>query len=242
MSGVGSRLVPMLGALADLFFPTTCAGCRAASPELFCARCADLVEGLPIWRCPGCSGNLPPPIARDERPERCRACSARPPAFHAVAAPFVYGGPVAQAIHRLKYRGERSLARRLAAPMVEAGRGLLGDADAVVHVPLHPARRRERGFDQALLLASAVARSANLPLLRRALVRARPSGHQVGRGREERGAAVADAFRAAGDVRGLSLVLVDDVVTTGATADAAARALERAGARKVGVLAVARAL
>jgi ComF family protein len=232
----------MLGALADLFFPPACAGCRAAAPELFCSSCTELVEVLPSWRCPVCSGNLAPPIARGEEPGRCPACAARPPAFHAVASPFVYGGPVTQAIHRLKYRGERSLARRLAAPMAEAGRDLLEGADAVVHVPLHPARRRERGFDQALLLASAVARSANLPHLRRALVRTRPSGHQVGRGREERGAAVAEAFLASEDVRGLSLVLVDDVVTTGATADAAALALARAGARKVGVLAVARAL
>jgi len=242
MSEAGGRLVGVLGALADLLFPSGCAACGAPTRDLFCADCAALVETLPASRCARCAGNLPPPIGRDEKPGICDGCAKAPPAFDLVRTPFVYGGPVAQAIHRLKYRGARSLAARLGGAMAEAGAAVLRRADAVVHVPLHAARRRQRGFDQAELLARAVAREAGLPHLGRALLRTRPGGHQVGRGREERAVAVAGAFRARADLSGLSLVLVDDVVTTGATAGAAARALREAGAARVAVLAVARAV
>lgn len=233
----------MLRALAELLFPLGCAGCRGpVASELFCDDCLPLVETLPAWRCRLCSGNLPPPIRRGDTAGLCAGCTEGRPGFDGVWAPFVYGGPVAQAIHRLKYRGERGLAARLAAPLVEAGREALAVVDAIVHLPAHPVRRRERGFDQAEILAAALAAAGAGSHDRRALRRLRSDGHQVGRGREDRGAAMKGAFRAMAEASGRSFVLVDDVVTTGATADAAARALKEAGARQVFVLALARAL
>ncbi len=233
----------MWRAIADLLFPPSCAGCRALRPDdLFCADCREEVEHLPAWRCRLCSGSLPPPVRRGEvRPGLCAHCTERRPAFDGVWAAFAYGGPVARTVHRLKYRGERGLADRLAAPMRNAGAEALAVADAIVHVPLHPVRRRRRGYDQALLLARALARREGVP--HRALLRrVRAGDPQVGRGREDRSAAMVDAFEASPDARGRHVVLVDDVVTTGATADAAARALVRAGAAHVFVLALARAL
>jgi ComF family protein len=111
-----------------------------------------------------------------------------------------------------------------------------------VSVPLARRRRIERGYDQAALLADALARAAGRPRARRALARVRETPPQVGRSRAERARNVAGAFAAsARDVAGRDVVLVDDVVTTGATADAAAQALRRAGARSVVVVALARA-
>lgn len=233
----------MMRALAELLFPLGCGGCRGpAAAEIFCDDCLPLVETLPDWRCRLCGGNLPSPLRRGEPAGLCSRCTEARPAFDGVWAPFVYGGPVAAAIHRLKYRGERGLSARLAAPMLEAGREALVVADAIAHLPADRARRRARGFDQALLLAAALDKAGAGEHSRAALHRVRAGGHQVGRGRDDRSAGVRGAFRAGREVRGRSFVLVDDVVTTGASADAAARALKEAGARQVFVLAVARAL
>lgn len=234
----------MWRAIADLLFPWGCAGCGAVREGApFCGRCEPLVEALPAWRCRLCGGSLPPPLRREKpTPGLCTHCEAKRPAFDGLWAPYVYGGPVAQAIHRLKYRGERGLAPRLAASMREAGQEALGVVDALVHLPVHPRRLRERGYDQAGLLAAALAKAGGPTHDRKALRRLRAAGPQVGRGREDRGAAMLDAFRAGRRLQGRSFVLVDDVVTTGATANAAARALKEAGARQVFVLAVARAL
>lgn len=119
----------------------------------------------------------------------------------------------------------------------------LPDGALLVSIPLGRARRIERGYDQAALLADGVARASGgrVRRLRGALRRVRETPPQVGRSRIERAGNVADAFEASGAVAGRDLVLVDDVVTTGATADAAARALRRAGARSVRVLALGRA-
>jgi ComF family protein len=158
-----------------------------------------------------------------------------------VVAPFVYGGPVAVAIHRLKYRGAREVAGRLACHLLDAGESLLEEADVVAPIPLHPNRRRGRGFDQALLLAREVHRRAGTPLARSLLRRKTEGLHQVGKGKEERSQNIQGAF-AARSARGLSVVLVDDVVTTGATAAAATAALLAEGAHEVRILTLARAL
>lgn len=233
----------MMRAIAELLFPIGCAACRRpVGEELFCSGCLALVEALPDWHCRLCCGNLPPPIRRGEAAGLCSGCQAERPAFDGVWAPFVYGGAVAKAIHRLKYRGERGLAARLAGPMIESGREALAVVDLIAHVPLHPSRRQVRGFDQALLLAKALAKGVGGAQAKNALRRLNPAGRQVGRGREERSAAMVGAFRAGSGVRGASFLLVDDVVTSGATANAAARALKQAGARQVFVLAAARAI
>src|SRR5690606_28163037 len=187
----------MWRAIADLLFPWGCAGCGAVGPgALFCASCRELVEPLPAWRCRLCSGSLPPPLRRGEKtPGLCAHCTESRPAFDGVWAALAYGGPVAQATHRPKYRGERGLAGRLAEPMRGAGGEALSVVDAIVHLPVHPSRLRERGYDQAFLLARALAKATANPRERSLLRRLRAGGAQVGRGREDRSAAMIDAFQ-----------------------------------------------
>lgn len=222
-----------VGALLDLVYPPRCAACGEAPEEgAFCAACGEAVDPVP----PGCGRcGQPGPDAL------CGACRASPPAFDAVRAGGLLGGPLADAIHALKYRNRPALARPLGAWL--AGRVAVAPAALVVSIPLARGRRIERGYDQAALLADHLARaSGGAGRARAALRRVRETPPQVGRTREERARNVEGAFEARGGaVAGRDVVLVDDVVTTGATADAAAAALRRAGARSIVVVALARA-
>lgn len=200
--------------------------------EPFCAICGEALLPVP----PGC--------ARCGQPgpdDPCGACRASPPPFDAVRAGGLFGGPLADAIHAFKYGGRPALSRPLGAWLA---RQVPVPAGAiVVSVPLGRARRVARGYDQAALLADALARASGRGVrrLRGALRRIRETPPQVGQSRAERARNVAGAFQARPAVSGRDLFLVDDVVTTGATAAAAAGALRAAGARSVVVIALARA-
>ncbi len=154
-----------------------------------------------------------------------------------------FTGPVRDALHALKYRGERRLARplgeALAARWARAGKG----GDILVPVPVHPSRRRERGFDQAEDLARACARVSGMPMMT-ALARVHRTTAQHALGRASRAANMGGAFavgpRHVGHVRDRWVVLVDDVTTTGATLAECAAALQVAGVRAVSALTVAR--
>ncbi|MCC7417474.1 MAG: ComF family protein [Acidobacteria bacterium] len=149
-----------------------------------------------------------------------------------------YEGALRAVVHALKYGGRRSLARPLAALMRRRGAAVLEGADAVVPVPLHRARQRARGFNQAAELARLMG-----PPVRPALRRPRATAVQSGLPAAQRHRNVAGAFhatRAAEALRGRCVVLVDDVSTTGATLDACARALKLAGVSEVRALTAAR--
>jgi len=156
-----------------------------------------------------------------------------------------YQGELRAIVHAFKYDRRRSLARPLGRLLRDAGGPVLADADAVVPVPLHPWKRVQRGFNQSADLA----RALDLPI-RFVLRRRRATRTQAGLSPGQRRRNVAGAFALAAwpwcsapaDVAGRTLVLVDDVMTTGATLDACARVLKRAGAREVRVLTLARAL
>lgn len=210
----------------DLLLPPSCAGCGTEGAPL-CERCLvplgrrqDEPPGMPV----GLVEPLPPGIVQLEW------CAS-------------FTGPVRDAIHALKYRGERRLAGplgdALAARWTRAGRG----GDVLVPVPVHPSRRRERGFDQAEDLTRACARAIGLPMST-ALVRVHRTTAQHGLGRASRAANLGGAFsvdpRRLGEVRGRWVVLVDDVTTTGATLAESAAALHAAGALAVSAVTVAR--
>jgi ComF family protein len=154
----------------------------------------------------------------------------------------LHHGPIARAIHQFKYEDHPELAPLLAHLLaLEAASFLAGAPDLVCAIPLHRKRFHQRRFDQAQLLAGELARRTGRRCVPGALVRHRATERQVGLNESERDLNVAGAFRGQASVRGARLLLVDDVLTTGATARAAARALLGVGALEVQVLALARA-
>lgn len=216
------------GAALDLAFPAACSGCGREGEPL-CAECRpaldarlELPGGTPI----GLPADLPAPLLQLDW-----------------CAPFA--GPVRHALHDLKYAGERRLAEPLGRAVARRWRRVGVGADLVVPVPVHANRERQRGYDQAALIAAVAARELRLPVAR-ALERGRATIAQFELGRDQRAANVAGAFRvrdgaeAAAAVRGRWILLVDDVVTTGSTLAACATALERAGAAAVSAITVAR--
>lgn len=216
------------GAVLDLAFPAACSGCGREGEPL-CAECRpaldarlELPGGTPI----GLPADLPAPLLQLDW-----------------CAPFA--GPVRHALHDLKYAGERRLAEPLGRAVARRWRRVGVGADLVVPVPVHANRERQRGYDQAALIAAVAARELRLPVAR-ALERGRATIAQFELGRDQRAANVAGAFRvrdgaeAAAAVRGRWILLVDDVVTTGSTLAACATALERAGAAAVSAITVAR--
>ena len=164
---------------------------------------------------------------------------------HRVISPFVYEGPVVKAIHRLKYNGRpelaQSLGRRLATEVLLLAR--ISQDCVIVPVPSTPSRIVERGYNQSALLASALSRKAKMSYFPTALERVHSAPHQVGADKAQRASQVAGAFRTNRRYTSKAdVILVDDVVTTGATSAACAEALKAVGARLIAVVAVARVL
>lgn len=183
------------------------------------------------FRCAGCA-ELSPSVF-------CEACESLLERAPTPTALFQYGGPVADAIHRFKYRGGSDLGTRLGSLMGEAALRWRGEIDAVVPVPLHWRRRRWRGYDQAALLARPTAKALGVPSLLHGLRRVRHTSSQIDLPHAERRKNVAGAF-APGRLRGAEKVLlVDDVRTTGATLEAASAALRVGGVRDVHPLVLA---
>jgi len=168
-------------------------------------------------------------------------CRARLPSLTRLRSAVVYEGPAEAAIHRFKYEGWRRLARPLAQLLAERLVVEGVSAPWVVAVPLHPSRRRQRGFNQADLLAAELRRILAVGVLGGELVRTRPTPPQVGKDRRTRHDNVKDAFLWRGRaLAGEAVLVVDDVATTGATLDACAKALRQAGSGPVTGVSVAR--
>jgi len=173
--------------------------------------------------------------------ELCPGCSTRPLSLHGIRSATAFGGTVRAAIHGLKYNRRSDLARPLSALLVEAFHRFELPVDVVVPVPLHTSRLRQRGYNQAALLAREFAGQLSLPLNEQAMIRQRQTASQTALNAMERRANVADAFLCLDQgLAGKRVLLVDDVCTTGATLEACAAALFHHGAATVWGLTVAR--
>jgi ComF family protein len=228
--------------LIDLLMPPACMACggRVATPLSYCADCWAALPANGGPRCARCAVPLP---AKWQAEASCLGCLNDPPAYDRAAAPFLYDGPARQVVLKLK-RGREAYAVPMAAAMHRAAPGLLSAETLVVPVPLHPARLFDRGFNQALLLARALVAAGEGRLLVATLRRVKATPRSRGMTRAQRARNVEGAFRVRGrdraGLKGRQVLLVDDVMTSGATASACARVLKRAGAAAVDVLVFAR--
>lgn len=233
-------------ALLDAVFPPRCAGCDEWSRAIFCRFCIAKLKPVTVSLCECCGAPFDPlafpaPL--------CAHCRSKRPYFLAARSAYHFEGPTREAVHRLKYREKTALSSRLAPLLATA---LQNDPvlcafhpDFIVPVPLHPKRQKGRGYNQSFLLARELGRYLDVPvthLLRKHL----DTPPQVGLKRDDRARNIRDAFTiddaalAKIQVQGSRFLLIDDVFTTGATLNEAAKTLKKARSGEVCALTLAR--
>jgi ComF family protein len=224
--------------LIHRLFPATCLLCLDPGQPPFLDLCNECEADFPA-NAPACARCASPLSVAGAA---CAGCASRRPAFDAAFAAYRYEFPLVELVHRLKYGGQVAVARilgmLLARRLLERGKPAV---DAIVPVPLHDARAARRGYNQASEIARIAAPMLALPVLERVALRVRATEEQAGLPAIVRRVNVAGAFEAIAGALPPAVAIVDDVLTTGATADALAAALKRAGCRRVEVWAVARA-
>jgi len=227
----------------DLLFPPRCPACERRTERVaLCAACSSAIVPARSPLCPVCGESFP----GGGPDHRCTRCLVRPPHFARARACALYRSdqrnPLVEALHRFKYGRDITLAPLLGAYLDEHC-PLPVDHDLLLPVPLDLERLRWRGFNQAAMLARSVAARRRRPFDAMLLRRQRATPPQVGLGESERRRNMAGAFavRDRSAVRNRTILLVDDVMTTGATVEECAKTLHRAGARRVDVLVLARA-
>lgn len=230
--------LPYLGQLAELavasFFPQRCVGCGKSG----------------VFLCPSCKERLPrllPPICpKCGRPQisgiLCPSCSQRQSEIDGIRSPFRFDEVIRQAIHQLKYHNLRAISPCLAELLAGYLESNPMPGEALVPVPLHPRRLRERGYNQSSLLARGLGKFMSFPVIENCLIRVKEARPQVKtESLEERRNNVIDAFVCQdNNISGKEIILIDDVCTSGATLESCAMALKRKGAISVWGLTLAR--
>lgn len=219
--------------ILDLIFPPRCVGCGRRG-DWICLACRVGLPRLPSDHCTVCAR---PGVGQGICPE----CAHDPPDFDRLICAFLFEGTIRQAIHHLKYRRARHLAEPLARMLLEEV-GPIDVPDLVVPIPLHPARLAWRGYNQSALLSEVVGRAIGARVGDGYLRRIRDTPAQVSLSGPQRWLNVRGAFEATPELlRGRSVLLLDDVATTGSTLRAASLTLKRAGATRVDAIVLARA-
>jgi ComF family protein len=226
----------------DIALPTLCVACREpVNGEGVCAECWSKLSFIERPYCP----RLGIPFVYDPGPDLLSMeAIANPPAYQRARAAVRYDEVARTLVHALKYQDRTDLAPALGRWMARAGRELLQEADMLIPVPLHWRRAWHRRYNQSGALARVIEQASGVKLRGDLLQRVRPTEQQVGLSRPQRTSNVQGAFKVAADrqseIAGRRLILIDDVLTSGATTDACARALLRAKAAQVDVLVFAR--
>ena len=226
----------------DIALPTLCVACREpVDGEGVCATCWAKLAFIAPPYCP----RLGIPFVYDPGPDMLSMeAIADPPAYARARAAVRYDEVARTLVHALKYQDRTDLAPAMGRWMARAGRELLDGADMLIPVPLHWRRAWRRRYNQSGVLARVISRQSGVPLNGNLLQRVRPTEQQVGLSRPQRASNVQGAFQVTAegqsDVRGRRIILIDDVLTSGATVDACARALLRAKAAQIDVLVFAR--
>jgi ComF family protein len=239
---VAGTLRAALGLAAEVALPPLCAACReAVGSSGLCAVCWSKLSFIAPPYCE----RLGIPFPYDPGPGvLSMEAIADPPAYQRARAAVRFDDVSRALVHALKYGDRLDLAPTMGRWMANAGRELTAGAGAIVPVPLHWRRQWARRFNQSALLAEVISRNCGVPVVHTALKRVKATPQQVGLSQSERALNLQGAFRVAGEgkaaLAGQKLILVDDVLTSGATAEACARALLRAGAANVDVLVFAR--
>lgn len=207
-------------------FEQICIFCAASARNPVCAPCLNALLRPPSPACPHCAAPSPAALP-------CPRCLRHPPAFARLTAGWTLAFPLDALLYRCKYGHDLASVAALAELAVQGLSGRVAPVDAVIPMPLHPARQAQRGFNQSQEIVRPLARRLQIPVIDRQLLRIRDTSAQAGltlaaRRRNPRG-----AFAVNGRLDGLVLALFDDVVTSGATLSAATRALLRAGAARV---------
>ena len=243
-----SLFMRILQLVLDFILPTSCSFCNSSVGgsriPYFCASCWSDFSFIDGPACPLCGKPFESPEALSQSPSHlCLSCRQTPPTFDQALSVGYFEGPLREAIHQFKYRPCRALGRPLALWMTKNIRPVDG-IDSIIPVPLHTSRLRQRGFNQALILAHVISKTFTLPLSYDNLKRVRPTRPQVELSGEERIKNVAGAFalRRPDELKDLDVLLIDDVFTTGATMNECARVLKDAGASRVTALTIARAV
>ena len=228
--------------LLDFLLPATCPLCfkplESGAGTGFCTDCQQRIPPLPVASCRRCALPYPADLCDDHL---CGICLAEHnPPFERVLAAGIYDEALREAIHRFKYRGKINLDRPLA-NLLKTRLSGLEPPDLVMPVPLHDRRLRQRTYNQSALLARLLAKSLDRPLEQRQLVRHRDTPQQQGQSAAERKLNLKNAFAMNRPLSGETVLLVDDVLTTGATVRECCRVLLGNGAGKVTVAVLARA-
>ncbi|UCV07290.1 ComF family protein [Dechloromonas denitrificans] len=227
------RLKSLVSRWLNDAFPGSCLLCGSDSPDaLLCPACTADLPAPPSACCPQCA-------EQTTYGERCGACLKDPPHFDQTLAAFHYDFPVNRIIQALKYGHQLAVAKWLGyqlAALIKPGEQL------IVPLPLHPERLRERGFNQSMEIARGVGKQLNLPVDHCSLFRNRPTPRQADLPLKERRKNVRGAFECTADMTGKNILLIDDVMTSGATLNECARVLKLHGAAHVTAVVAARAL
>src|SRR5580692_3194283 len=247
--GVRGWLAEASDAVVSIFFPAGCRICDQllvrASRVPFCEDCLDSFEGPPEKKCGICGQGFAWMTVEEGEPLVCQTCKQKTYSFERARSYGVYEGPLVRAILLLKWERMEPLGDWFAGRLAEIVRQESGQlaTDVVVPVPLHRDRERQRGYNQASLISKSLARKLGLPHKAVLLMRTRPRPDKQVLTLQERWESVRGAFatRPGSQVDNKRVLLVDDVMTTGATLDACARALLESGAKSVVGLAAARA-